>query len=311
MRPTTGRRRAPTCSSSRSSVRCCRRDATSPKRPSSMSSGRPTPRRVALEGPPVGRVAGDDHGLAVADREDREVAGLEAGDDAVRLRVGQLPVDVLVDREQGRGHRDLDVLATAGPLALVERGEDAGQALERGVHVAVGDRVVGVGPAASFALEPGQPALRAHDGGVRPAMGPRAGRAVAGQRGVDQVGVLGGQRLVAQADAVHDAGAEVLQHHVAAPDQLAQDLDGARLAQVERDVALAAVLLREVRGDGVDPRERVAGHVALGRLHLDDVGPHVGQHPPAVGPGEHPGEVEDPHPAQRPLPPADRLRRRH
>ena len=74
---------------------------------------------VALEGPPVGRVAGDDHGLAVADREDREVAGLEAGDDAVRLRVGQLPVDVLVDREQGRGHRDLDVLATAGPLALV------------------------------------------------------------------------------------------------------------------------------------------------------------------------------------------------
>ena len=256
-------------------------------------------------------MAGDDDALAVADREDRVVAGLEAGHEAVRRGVGQLPVDVLVDRQEGRGHRDLDVLPAAGPLPLVERGEDAGEALERGVHVAVGDGIVGVGTAAGLALEPGQAALRADDGRVRPAVGPGAGRAVAGQRGVDEVGVLGGQRLVAEAHAVHHAGAEVLQHDVAAPGQLAEDLDGARLAQVERDVALAAVLLREVRGDGVDARERVAGHVALGRLDLDDVGAHVGQHPPAVRPGEHPREVQHPHATEGTRPPADRLHRWH
>ena len=60
-RPGTGTSSAPTWSSSRSSASRCSRDATSPKRVVVDELRAADGAGVALEGAPVGRVAGDDH----------------------------------------------------------------------------------------------------------------------------------------------------------------------------------------------------------------------------------------------------------
>ena len=88
-------------------------------------------------------------------------------------------------------------------------------------------------------------------------------------------------------------GPEVLDDDVGTVGEPLEEVDRGRVLEVERDVALADVLLGEVGGDRVPPGEREAGHVAFGRLDLDHVGTQVREHAPAVRPGQHPREVED------------------
>ena len=82
-------------------------------------------------------------------------------------------------------------------------------------------------------------------------------------------------------------------------DQALQNLDRGRLLEVEHDRALA-----EIGGDGeggqvsVAPAER-ARPVAFGRLHLDDVGPEVGEVLRGRRSGEDRGEVDDAQPLER------------
>ena len=98
---------------------------------------------------------------------------------------------------------------------------------------------------------------------------------------------------VAEPHPVHHAGTEVLHHDVALLGQVMQELHGLGPLHVEADVALPAVLLREVRRDRVDARIGEAGEVADGRLDLDHLGAEVGEHAGAVRAREHAGEVED------------------
>src|SRR5206468_6806719 len=70
-------------------------------------------------------------------------------------------------------------------------------------------------------------------------LGPRATEA--GHRAVDEPRMEGGERLVAEAETVHHAAAEVLPHHVGADDQALDDLDRFRAAEVEGDASLVAV----------------------------------------------------------------------
>ena len=108
----------------------------------------------------------------------------------------------------------------------------------------------------------------------------RTGRAEAGGRCEDDVGVDRAEFRLAEAELAEDAGAEILHHHVGAGDQPTGDLTAFLALQVDADRALVAVgaeieaadPLAEDVGAGPAPFMR-----AIDRLDLDHVGAHVGQ----------------------------------
>ena len=157
---------------------------------------------VALEGAVAGRMAGDHHPVALGGGEHGVVAGEEAGHVVVAGElevVAQLPVHVLVHAQEGLGHRQLDPLALPGPLPVVERGEDARHRFEAGVHVAVGERVVGVLAVSGLPLQPRDPGLGADHRGVGAPARPRPGVAVPRDRAVHEPGVPGARGRRARA----------------------------------------------------------------------------------------------------------------
>ncbi len=132
-----------------------------------------------------------------------------------------------------------------------------------------------------------------------------AGIAEAADRGVDEPGVALGEPLVADAEAVHHAGAEVLDQHVGAVDQATEHLEALLLLEVDHHAALAAVDALEVAAVGAVPaglgRERghLARAVAAGRLDLHHVGALVGEQHRAERPGEHLRQIDDPEALER------------
>ena len=147
--------------------------------------------------------------------------------------------------------------------------------------------------AVGVALHLGDPRLGGDDRGVGPPVDPRAGGAVAADRGVDQPREAGRHLLGAEPEPLHHAGPVVLDEHVALPGQLDRQLDAAGRAEVDAHVALADVLLDEVRRQPVDARAGEAGQVTGRRLDLDHLGPEVRQHPRAVRTGQDAGQIED------------------
>ncbi len=105
---------------------------------------------------------------------------------------------------------------------------------------------------------------------------------------------------VAQPQAVHHPGAEVLDHHVALGDEAPGQLDAARLLEVYRDAAVpgpTGVLAEAAVAAALAPGEgrQGAGHVDPGfRLDLVDLGTEEGQRLADHRPGPHPAEVGDP-----------------
>src|SRR5581483_2323234 len=75
--------------------------------------------------------------------------------------------------------------------------------------------------------------------------------AVAGHADVDQAGVLRTEALVAQAQPLHHAGAEVLDRDVGGAGQPAGEVDAPRVLEVDGDRALVAVR-DQVGGRAVD-----------------------------------------------------------
>ncbi len=125
---------------------------------------------------------------------------------------------------------------------------------------------------------------------------PRAKRtvlAVAADRGVDDTGVAGRDRLVIQPKGGESTGPEVLHDHVGGIAETKSDIAGARHVEVDAQVALTGVLLRIVARDLAVAGERLPGQVATRRLELDDFGTQVEQRLGAVGPSEHAGEIND------------------
>ena len=151
--------------------------------------------------------------------------------------------------------------------------------------------------------------------GVGALAGPRV--AEAAQRRVDDPRVALADRLVAQPEPVHHAGAHVLEHGVGLLAQAEEGLAVGVVLQVERDAALVPVDAAEVAAEvaaAVDARlalgrvdevfgdgRRGAGHVAGRRLHLDHVGAEVGEDGRAERPGERHRAVDDDEVAERAL----------
>ena len=120
-----------------------------------------------------------------------------------------------------------------------------------------------------------------------------------GDRAIDDVMLDLPERRIAQAEPVHDAGPEILHHHVGGGDEPAERrLAPLRALEIDGDRALAGVLRQERRAHA-DPIEIGIGaeltrEIARARhLDLDHVGAELGELIAAEGAGEHVGEIED------------------
>ena len=216
--------------------------------------------------------------------------GLLAGDE----QVGRHPAH---ERHDGIQQGDVDALALAGALP-VEQGRHEGEGGVEAAH-GVAHREPGAqGVQAFVAVDGHLPGQALDDLVVGRLQGVRAGLAEAGDGAVDQLRVQCGQDLVAQAQAVHDAGAEVLHQDVGVQDQLLEQVLAFGALGVEGDGVLVGVLGQEA---GAHQRlvefgddAQLAGQVAvLGVLHLDDVGAQEGQVEGGEGARQDVGEVED------------------
>jgi hypothetical protein len=116
--------------------------------------------------------------------------------------------------------------------------------------------------------------------------------------------VTGRQHVVAQAEAVHRAGLEVLGHDVEVGDQVEEQRAAGRVLEVEPDAALAEVVAQE---RGADPPAVGVEHVGerppaclAGRrvLDLHHVRTQAGQELRAVGQRLHLLGRENPHPVE-------------
>ena len=123
-----------------------------------------------------------------------------------------------------------------------------------------------------------------------------SGEPIAGAHRIDQPRIEPRERFVAEAHAVHHAGAEVADDNIAPLDQPQRGVARLRLARVEDDRALVAVERAEHRPD--EPRRIVrdgsARQIAGARpLDLDHVGAVISQHLGGARPHHHLGEVDD------------------
>ena len=201
-------------------------------------------------------------------------------------------------RQRAVGHRDVDELALAGAVALAQRDEDPDRGHQRPA-AEVGDLARGLHrrpvALAGQAEQPDEPEV-VHV--VAGAVAVGAVLPVAGDRAVDEPGVLLAQPLVADAEAVHHAGAEALHQHVGLAHEPQQHLAPLLALEVEADRALVAVEREEQRGAGallgaLVARRRPAHVVAEPRvLDLEHVGAEVGEQARAEAARQQPREVE-------------------
>ena len=230
---------------------------------------------------------------------DREAAVAIAG-------APQGPVGVVVDhaevrgegREHGLDHRHFDHPPTTGPLALVEGGDDG--PVEVRARQEIGDRRTGLHRRAVREAGDADRAGRRLDGDVHGqvvALG--TGEAVAGRRGVDQPRVQRHQHVGADAQLVHHARREILQQHVSLADQRLQQLDSARVLQVQRHRALVGVQHRQRQRRPAAHRLARPQWLPVRRLDLDHPGPGLGHQQAGVRTLVDLAQVDDRDPGQR------------
>src|SRR5437867_4436450 len=104
-----------------------------------------------------------------------------------------------------------------------------------------------------------------------------ARHAEAGDRAVDEPRIDGAQGLVRHAEPARHARAIVLHEDVGGLHEPADDLHALRALEIHRDAALVAVHGQEGSAVAVLAGGAAAHVLAAGRLHLDDVGAHVGE----------------------------------
>ena len=224
-----------------------------------------------------------------------------------RVGIGMLVHDALADGEDRIDHAHVHELSLAGLVSPEDRRDDAERAGDRRHDVAdtgadLHRRVLvgsGDGHDAAHGLT---------DDVVRRevCVGAPAGADVAeaADRGVDQLRIASVQRLVAEAEAVHDTAAIVLDHRIGIVAELQDQLTACRRLQVDADRLLVAVHRGKVTAERLELVVGVIGPddarvIAVKRLDLDHLRALVGQQHGAVGAGQHLREVDDPHPIER------------
>ena len=146
-----------------------------------------------------------------------------------------------------------------------------------------------------------QPGDRLHDRVVRRPGRVRAGLPEGRGARVNDLRIDGTHGLVADAQAIHRAGAKVLDDHVGRLCHAQKHRLASRRLQIEPQAALVPVLRHELHAFAVHELvAQVAGEVAARRLFdLNDVGAQIAEQHGADRTGRHDAQVEDGVAAQR------------
>ena len=97
----------------------------------------------------------------------------------------------------------------------------------------------------------------------------------------------------------HDTRSEVFDHDVGHGRQISHQCRAIAMGEVHTDVAFASILLHKVGGLTCHLAAPCSGDITIGWLHLDHIGPQVGQRPTRHRPGKHPGQIQDAYALQR------------
>ena len=180
---------------------------------------------------------------------------------------------------------------------------DGGHGAERGVHrrqvVGGGQRHTGWGPV-GIAGHVAHTANGLADGAVTRALGVGPGLAVAADAHHHQTGIARRERLIAQTQALHHAGAVVFHQDVGARDQLEGQFTSGGGFQVQDHGALVAQDGRRIQRDVADMLTHLAHRVALRGFDLDHVGAEIGQQARAGRAGDGGADLDDLQAGQRP-----------
>ena len=207
-----------------------------------------------------------------------------------------------IDQHEQRSleQRQLDLLAAAGVMARIERGENGIAGQHAGTHVDDGDAVFGRRPL-GLAADAHQAGLRLENEIIAGQRGLRAAGAIASDRAAHRARRMGLEPGIGEAPFRQGAELEIIDDHVGLLDQAGEHLLAGGHRHVQRHRALVAVGAEEIGGlAGHERRSPAAGIVAAaGRLDLDDVGAHVAEHHGAERAGENAGEIEHADAGQR------------
>ena len=191
------------------------------------------------------------------------------------------------------------IAAAAGPLALVQRGEDSHDRIDAGEDI--GDRNPG---ALGLAIRrPGQvhdPAHALSHQVVARAGGIGPGLAEAGDRAIDQARAFLAQAGIVEAEFGEPANLEILDQHVRARRQLANDAPPVLALEIDLDRAFAAIGGVEIGGTemaavlALDEGRAPAPRVVTGAfaLDLDHVGAEIGENLPGPRSRQDAGEFQ-------------------
>ena len=230
----------------------------------------------------------------------RSAAGRHARGQVIEALVGE-PGHLGVEQRQ------VDELALAGSLAVMQGGQDGAAGVHAGHEIGDCDADLH-GLAAGLAGHAHDPAHALDQKVVARPLGEGAGLAEPGDRTIDQAGVLAGQVVVGEPVLLQAAGLEVLDQHVAMADQPPGQGGALRLGDIQAERALVAVRREEIGAfagllavwAGQERRAPAAGIVAgAGPLDLDHVGAQVAQQLGAAGSRQDAGEIEDPQAVKR------------
>jgi len=125
-------------------------------------------------------------------------------------------------------------------------------------------------------------------------VGQRPVLAEAGDADDDEAGVQVPDLHDRQPEALERPWPEVLDQHVRAFEQPAEDGELVRALEVERDPELVAIQEPVVRARAVDKRAERAGVVSARRFDLDHLGAEIGEQHPAERSRKDTSELEDP-----------------
>ena len=195
----------------------------------------------------------------------------------------------------------------AGAVAMPQRGQGADRCVQRGIAIHQRRR----GAQRLPHRLPRQRHQSAHRLAERIERGPIGIGPVlteAGNRHQDDAGIQPTQRFIIEAHGLHRARPEILQHDVGCLHQGGEDLLAARVAQIETNAALAAVIDAEIHALAAHHGRVLAGLFATETLDLDHLGAEVRQNHAATRPRlvtrqfEHANAVEtETHGFPRPL----------
>ncbi len=231
-------------------------------------------------------------------RRDRRMAVAHGPRHHARGHIGRCLVGQRGQQRGEQGH--LHPLPRAGAVPVAQGGQDAHPRVQTGDDVHQGDTGLGA-LAVRFAGHAHQPAHGLHQQVVAGQRGSPTGSET-GHRAVHQPGVDRPQLLVAETEALHRPGPEVLHEHVRARGDLPGGAAVVFVGQVQDDGAFLAVDTEEVGRFPVGVRGTPGPGLvaAAGPLDLDDLGAEVGEQHGQVRRREHAAEVGHDDPGQGP-----------